>query len=87
MKNKLIRARLLKLARKRGKYKTFCPSEIARSIDKENWRDLMHSVKLEGKKMVNENLLLCTQKGKPWILCLQKGQSVLVYHLTIVQYN
>ena len=24
----------------------------------------MHSVKLEGKKMVNENLLLCTQKGK-----------------------
>lgn len=65
MKNKLIRARLLEFARKRGKYKTFCPSEIARSIDKENWRDLMHSVKLEGKKMVNENLLLCTQKGKP----------------------
>ncbi|MEC7801619.1 MAG: DUF3253 domain-containing protein [Verrucomicrobiota bacterium] len=65
MKNKLIRARLLEFARKRGKSKTFCPSEIARSIDKENWRDLMHSVKLEGKKMVNENLLQCTQKGKP----------------------
>ena len=25
----------------------------------------MHSVKLEGKKMVSENLLQCTQKGKP----------------------
>ena len=33
----------------------------------------MHSVKLEGKKMVNENLLLCTQKGKSLDPLLAKG--------------
>ena len=73
-KNQLIRSRLLEFARKRGENKTFCPSEIARSIDKENWRDLMHSVRLEGKKMVSENLLICTQKGKPMDPLLAKGQ-------------
>lgn len=72
-KNQLIRSRLLEFARKRGENKTFCPSEIARSIDQENWRELMHSVRLEGKKMVSENLLICTQKGKPMDPLLAKG--------------
>ena len=72
-KNQLIRSRLLEFARKRGENKTFCPSEIARSIDQENWRDLMHSVRLEGKKMASENLLICTQKGKPMDPLLAKG--------------
>ncbi len=72
-KNQLIRSRLLEFARKRGEDKTFCPSEIARSIDQENWRDLMHPVRLEGKKMVSENLLICMQKGKPMDPLLAKG--------------
>jgi len=64
-KNTFIRRELLELAKKRGSGKTFCPSEVARNIKQDDWQTLMESVRSEGKKMVSENLLICTQKGKP----------------------
>ena len=72
-KNTLIRRELLELAKKRGSGKTFCPSEVARNIQQDDWQVLMESIRREGKKMVNDNLLICTQKGKPADPILAKG--------------
>jgi Protein of unknown function (DUF3253) len=36
-----LRAAILELARERGPAKTICPSDAARAVGGENWRDLM----------------------------------------------
>lgn len=72
-KNSLIRSKLLELANKRGCQKTFCPSEVAQKIDPENWQSQMQAVRNEGRIMVAENLLICTQRGKPTDPLLAKG--------------
>ena len=64
-KNEMIRDQFMELARKRGSGKTFCPSEIARQVDPHNWRSLMEITRLVGKELVEEDWLLCTQKGNP----------------------
>ena len=71
--NQLIRSRLLEFACKRGKNKTFCPSEVARSINPENWRALMYSIRKEGNEMIKSNILFCTQKGEPADPMITKG--------------
>ena len=63
--NQKIRAQFLELASKRGLGKSFCPSEVARQVDPANWRELMEATRKEGKDLVQENLLICTQKGNP----------------------
>lgn len=63
----------MELAQTRGSRKTFCPSEVARNIQQDDWQSLMESVRNEGNKMVVENLLICTQKGKPVDPLLAKG--------------
>ena len=45
----------MELARKRGSGKTFCPSEIARNIEQDDWRALMESVRREGQENGNDN--------------------------------
>lgn len=63
--NQKIRAQFMELASKRGLGKSFCPSEVARQVDPANWRNLMEATRKEGKDLVQENLLICTQKGNP----------------------
>lgn len=62
MKPAAIRAKLLELAAERGPEKTFCPSEVARSLASD-WRPLMESVRKEAAQLVKKGGLICTQKG------------------------
>ncbi|MDB6137262.1 MAG: S-adenosylmethionine tRNA ribosyltransferase [Verrucomicrobiaceae bacterium] len=59
-----IQEGLLRLAEERGTSKTFCPSEVARSLAK-NWRPLMDAVRSCAGELVAQGRLVCTQKGKP----------------------
>jgi hypothetical protein len=59
-----IRATLLRLARERGPEKSFCPSEVARSLS-DNWRPLMPDVRRVAQQLVDAKMLFCTQRGRP----------------------
>lgn len=56
-----IAAGLLELARARGASKTFCPSEVARRLEPDNWRPLMPSV----RRVAADLPLRATQQGIP----------------------
>ncbi len=43
---------------------SFCPSEVARAVDPGAWRRLMPLVRELAAHLVEEGLLLCTQRGK-----------------------
>lgn len=59
-----IRARVLELTRARGPEKSICPSEVARSLDPDRWRDLLHEVRVVSQALVDEGLLEATQRGR-----------------------
>lgn len=65
MDRKKIRKALLNMARERGADKTFCPSEVARALQGDGWRDLMDAIRHEGKKLTEAGKLTATQKGEP----------------------
>lgn len=52
-----IRRAILELRDKRGKGKTFCPSEAAREVDPHDWKPLMEPVREEARKLYNEGQL------------------------------
>ena len=54
---------LLTLADGRGIDKTFCPSEAARRLSPNNWREQMPKVSATAIRLVNEDKLRCTQRG------------------------
>jgi hypothetical protein len=58
-----IEAELIRLARARiGK--TFCPSEAARALEANDWRELMPLIRQVAHDLVTTNQLLCTQRGR-----------------------
>lgn len=57
---------LLDLLRCRGEGKTICPSEVARLMDAEDWRDGMESVREVARQL--------EEKGK--VEFLQRGERV-----------
>lgn len=59
-----IRAKLLELARRRSEGATFCPSEAARGLSPD-WRPLMPLVRAVASELLEEGLLICTQRGEP----------------------
>lgn len=52
---------LTALAQSRGQDKTFCPSEAARALSPDNWRELMPEV----RRVAAALPLVATQKGRP----------------------
>jgi len=66
-----ISATILSVATQRGKEKSTCPSEIARMLFPENWRQQM-------KEVVNAAIDL-HKKGK--VIITQKGIAVDVDHI------
>lgn len=58
-----IRRCLQRLARELGLAHTFCPSEAARLLVAEHWRDLMPAVREEAAHLVEAGELDCTQRG------------------------
>ena len=59
-----IEAEHLILANQRGIEATYCPSEIARKMFPENWREQMHNVRLSTDNLVKKEMLVTLQKGK-----------------------
>jgi hypothetical protein len=59
-----VRSVLLDLVRRRGSGKTVCPSEAARALAAEGWRDLMEDVRQEAYRMADAGLVDITQQGR-----------------------
>ena len=61
--NQRLRATILELARERGPDKTICPSDAARAIGGDDWRDLMDDARDVARALAREGLVDVTQKG------------------------
>lgn len=44
---------------------TICPSEAARFVDEENWRELMEPARAAARRLHDRGVVAITQKGKP----------------------
>jgi 2-keto-3-deoxy-L-rhamnonate aldolase RhmA len=63
-----LEADVLSLAATRGLDKTFCPSDVARSIGgphPDNWGPLMQPIRRVAVRLAKEGRLVITRKGKP----------------------
>ena len=63
-----IEASMLKLAHERGHAKSFCPSEVARTIagdHPDHWGPLMQPVRRTAVMLAQAGRLLILRKGKP----------------------
>lgn len=59
-----LRATLLRLLAQRGPGRTICPSEVARALSPENWRELMPAVREVGAELVAEGEIVVRQQGQ-----------------------
>lgn len=59
-----VRTTLLGLLAQRGPDKTICPSEVARALSPENWRELMPAVREVGAELVAEGEIVVRQQGQ-----------------------
>ncbi|MBF2036899.1 MAG: DUF3253 domain-containing protein [Leptolyngbyaceae cyanobacterium T60_A2020_046] len=48
----------------RGPEKTLCPSEVARALDAESWRDLMPRVGTAGLNLAESGDIVVMQRGR-----------------------
>lgn len=60
-----LRDTILELSRGRGPDKTICPSDAARAIDGDNWRELMEQARDAARELAREGRVVITQGGKP----------------------
>ncbi len=60
-----LRAEILRIAQQRGSAKTLCPSEAARSIGSEAWRDLMPAARRIAFELAVTGHVDVTQHGEP----------------------
>ncbi|MEM6687885.1 MAG: DUF3253 domain-containing protein [Planctomycetota bacterium] len=77
MPEKVIRQTLLQIAQERDEDKTFCPSEVARSLssDEDSWRKLMPKVRKCAAAEEARGVLMATQCGK-WI-AIEKSKGAI----------
>ena len=61
---RVVRAKTLELLEQRGEDKTICPSDVARSLDPQNFRALMSSVRSVAQTLVEEERIEVTQRGE-----------------------
>lgn len=54
---------IIDLLDRRATGSTICPSDAARAVDPENWRDLMEPARRAARRMVAEGLVEITQGG------------------------
>jgi uncharacterized protein DUF3253 len=62
--NQELRAVILQLARERGPAKTICPSDAARAVGGEGWRDLMDDARDAARKLAKAGEVEITQRGE-----------------------
>lgn len=58
-----LRAEILRIAEQRGSGKTLCPSDAARSIGGDAWRNLMPAARRLAFELAAEGLVEVTQRG------------------------
>ena len=61
--DKKIANLILEILLRRDPGKTICPSEVARSLYPENWREEMEHVREIARVLVSEGEIVITQKG------------------------
>ena len=59
-----MRAAILELARERGPAKTICPSDAARAVGGDDWRDLMERARDVARTLARAGEVEITQRGK-----------------------
>ncbi len=59
-----IRQKILEIAERRGSDKSLCPSEVARHLEPDEWRDLMPEVRRVAAILLAEGLIKVTQFGR-----------------------
>ncbi|MGC9419670.1 MAG: DUF3253 domain-containing protein [Rhodovulum sp.] len=59
-----LAAVLMDLAHRRGRGKTFCPSEAARALSAD-WRPLMPAIRAAAARLQAQGRLQATQRGAP----------------------
>ncbi|OBG86894.1 S-adenosylmethionine tRNA ribosyltransferase [Mycobacterium sp. E136] len=59
-----LRETILKLSRERGPDKTICPSDAARAIGGDDWRDLMDDARETARDLARKGDVEITQKGE-----------------------
>lgn len=60
-----LESTIVELLRTRGRGKTICPSEAARSVSPENWREQMERTREAARRLVAAGKLEITQRGRP----------------------
>lgn len=63
MVNEKLRAAILDLARERGPSKTICPSDAARAVGGDDWRDLMEPARGIARELAKAGEVEVTQGG------------------------
>jgi uncharacterized protein DUF3253 len=61
MTDQRLRQAILDLARERGPAKSFCPSDAARAIGGDGWRDLMDQARETARELAKQGDVLITQ--------------------------
>jgi len=61
---KEIESKILDLLNERLSESSICPSEVARALSEENWRDLMPSVREAADVLAESGRIIVTQKGR-----------------------
>ena len=63
--DKALEAKIINLLRKRARGATICPSEAARAVASgDEWRSLMEPTRRAARRLVSQNKLEITQKGR-----------------------
>ncbi len=63
-KSKKISEAILALVEERGVLKSICPSDVARALFADNWRDEMDAVREVAQDLSDRGLIKVTQKGR-----------------------
>lgn len=61
MSEQRLRDTILDLARERGPSKSICPSDAARAVGGENWRDLMDEARDAARELARDGKVVITQ--------------------------
>ena len=73
VRHALISRSIRKLLRERGAGKSICPSEVARDIEPDAWRDVMAEVRAAASKLVTAGEIVVTQRGEPVDIATARG--------------
>ena len=56
---------ILDLLNQRAADASICPSEAAKRIDPDNWRDRMEDARMSARRLADSGEVVITQKGRP----------------------